>query len=214
VLGLPGPCRVPSTWSLTTSTVSSALELQVYCALLPALRFAAFPVAWPRYDPKVSRTPDAFLATRFIPFKGFPSSAAVPLSHATRRSRFTSGLCLLVVTILARTPSIDAPIFRRRPPRQCPKACSLQPKPNFPDPVETLYRGDGAFQPTPCGMYRSTPPRRIANFKALLRERIRCDLPPLPAPDPRSSHGLRPLPRSIDYRACPESRAPLSPPAS
>jgi hypothetical protein len=35
--------RVPSSWSLTTSTVSSARRLQVCCALLPAMRFVAFP---------------------------------------------------------------------------------------------------------------------------------------------------------------------------
>jgi hypothetical protein len=42
---LSHPDHVPSPWSLTTSTVSSALELRVYCAPLPALRFVTFPAA-------------------------------------------------------------------------------------------------------------------------------------------------------------------------
>jgi hypothetical protein len=72
---------VPSPWSLTTSTVSSAQRLQVCCALLPALRFAAFPGFRNRGGPKTSRPMGPFPATRFIPFKGFPSSAAVPCHH-------------------------------------------------------------------------------------------------------------------------------------
>jgi hypothetical protein len=123
--------------------------------------------------PKDSWTPDAFLVTRFIPFKGFPSFVAVPSSHSTRRLCFTDGLCLLAVAILTKTPSADAPIFRRRPPRQRPRTCSLRSKPNLTDTVEALYQGDDTFQNIPCGPLWSMPPRRTADFKALLYERIR-----------------------------------------
>jgi len=58
------------------------------------------------------------------------------------------------------------------------------------------------------------PPRRIADFKALLHEQIRCDPSPLPTLNPRSSHGLRPPTRSLDIRYSSEIRAPVSPPAS
>jgi hypothetical protein len=46
---------VPSPWSLTTSTVSSAQRLQVCCTLLPALRFAPFRKIRNRGGPKTSR---------------------------------------------------------------------------------------------------------------------------------------------------------------
>jgi len=46
--------RVPSAWSLTTSTVFSAPGLRVCCAPLPALGFVAFPTIRPcaRSEPK------------------------------------------------------------------------------------------------------------------------------------------------------------------
>jgi hypothetical protein len=141
VPGLSHPDRVPSPWFLTTSTVSSALVLQVYCALLPALRFATFPVASVRQTRRSAGTSDAFLVTRFIPFKGFPLFAAVPSSHTTRRSRYTAGRCPLVVAHLANVPSADAPVFRRRPPRQRPKQLFCRPKPVQMKLVETFYRG-------------------------------------------------------------------------
>jgi len=138
---LSHPDQVPPPWSLTTSTVSSALKLQVYCALLPALRFATFIDARSRPARKLTGMPDAFHVTRFIPFEGFPSFVAVPSSHAPRRVRFTDGRCLLVVAHLANVPSADAPVFRRRPPRQRPKQPSIRPKPKLLKLVETFYRG-------------------------------------------------------------------------
>jgi hypothetical protein len=80
--------RVPSSWFLTTSTACSAQRLRVCCTPLPTLRFAAFQAASNAVCPKAPWLCAAFLATRFIPFKGFPSSVAVP-HHC--------GLCPLTV---------------------------------------------------------------------------------------------------------------------
>jgi hypothetical protein len=52
---------VPPSWSLTTSTVSSARSLRVCCAPLPALRFAAFPGVDPR---RTRRAPTVGLVSR------------------------------------------------------------------------------------------------------------------------------------------------------
>jgi hypothetical protein len=135
VPGLPSPDLVPSPWFLTTSTVYSALELQVYCTPLSTLRFITFHVA---SFPSVRRprgVTDALPATQLIPFEGFPSSAAVSSSHALRRVRYTLDRCLLAVALLAKGPSIDAPIFRRRPPLRCPSSMSHRPKPTLFEPV-------------------------------------------------------------------------------
>jgi hypothetical protein len=101
---LPSSVLVPSSWLLTTSTFFSAPGLRVYCAPLPALRFAAFPVARFRPTRRPSGFPDAFHTTRFKPFKGFPSSIAVPVSPTSRKRPFTTSRCPLVVAVLADAP--------------------------------------------------------------------------------------------------------------
>jgi len=88
VAGTTRPHRVPSSWFLTTSTVYPAQRLRVCCTPLPTLRFAPFPVTHTAACPKAPWLCAAFLAARFIPFKGFPSSVAVP-HHC--------GLCPLIV---------------------------------------------------------------------------------------------------------------------
>jgi hypothetical protein len=135
VPGPPSPDIVPSTWFLTTSTVCSALELRVCCTPLSTLRFIAFPVASFHSARRPRGDTDAFPATQLIPFEGFPSSAAVSSSHALRRVRYTLDRCLLAVAFLAKGPSIDAPIFRRRPPLRCPSSMSRRPKPTLFEPV-------------------------------------------------------------------------------
>lgn len=133
--GLPSPDLVPPPWFLTTSTVFSALELRVYCTPLSTLRFVTLHVASFRSARRPPGVTDAIPATQLIPFEGFPSFAAVPSSHAVRRPRYTSGRCPLVVAFLAKGPSIDAPIFRRRPPLRRPSSNIHRPKPTFSESV-------------------------------------------------------------------------------
>jgi len=68
---------VPPSWFLTTSTAFSARRLRVCCTPLPALGFAAFREGTPG-GPEGRRLSSSFPATGFVPFEGFPSSAAVP----------------------------------------------------------------------------------------------------------------------------------------
>lgn len=100
-------------------------------------------------------------------------------------------------------PHVSAP-SKCRPGRDRDVGCLLK----------RSTEGNGASRTSPCELARSTPPRRIADFKALLHERVRCDSPPFPTTNPRSSHGLRSPTRSFDIRSNPETRAPPAPPAS
>ena len=86
----PGP--VPPSWILTTSTVCSATELQVCCALQPVMGFVAFRVRAPQ--PPAEADGESRERSRYaLPFEEFPSPTAAP------RHR---GRCLPGVTLSQR----------------------------------------------------------------------------------------------------------------
>lgn len=144
--GCLAPTRhhVPPPWCLSTVTVCSARQPQVYCNLVPAMGFIAFP---PSPNPSARQVSIAlalsggFPATRFIPLDEFPSSTAVP-HHC--------GLCPLAVTTCSVSAFPRAPKnvlrttlrFHRSKPVS---ARTLRPK---PDPAWRVATGQ-PFSPSP-----------------------------------------------------------------
>jgi hypothetical protein len=70
---------VPSSWFLTTSTVSSARRLRACCIPLTAMRFTAFRVAACRSEDLHAVT--TLPAVGLTPYEEFPSPAAAPRHH-------------------------------------------------------------------------------------------------------------------------------------
>jgi hypothetical protein len=61
---VPPDPHVPSSWSLTTSTVFSATAPRACCIPLPVMGFAVFRRCAPRLDPKARRSPTPLLTAR------------------------------------------------------------------------------------------------------------------------------------------------------
>jgi hypothetical protein len=70
------PTLVPSSWFLTTSTVSSTQGLRVCCTPLPALGFTAFPAPESRCFRRSSGRQDAFPAMRARTLRRVPLASS------------------------------------------------------------------------------------------------------------------------------------------